>query len=262
VTFSGAGISQVAVVNNEVSVQAKPGFSGKTTVKVSVTTEEEVSQITAQVIVIPLPVINPVAKLVSDTKSRVQWIRSPNAVSYVVTQDGKVLCATAGTMCTIPQAISAASPVEVKALGRDSTESIVKQASYVAPATPAATTSTPSAEPQAGALNFEVYFDMNSVVITDAEKAKIASQVKLAMSKAAKDAIFTIQVVGWVQPNPSPGNIDYLSKYRADHVGKMMQSFELVGIYDLVYGGLGPDNLPKMRHASVLITWDKSKPTA
>jgi hypothetical protein len=42
----------------------------------------------------------------------------------------------------------------------------------------------------------------------------------------------------------------------------MMQSFGLVGIYDLVYGGLGPDNLPKMRHASVLITWDKSKPTA
>ena len=136
-TFTGAGITQATVVNNEVSVQAKPGFSGKTTVKITVSTEEEVSVITAQVTVIPLPVTNPVVKVLSEEKSRIQWIRSPNAVTYEVTQNGKVLCTTAGTMCTVPQAVSADAPVQIKALGRDQTESTVKQATYIAaPTTP------------------------------------------------------------------------------------------------------------------------------
>ncbi len=137
VSFTGSGVSQVSVLNNEVAVQAKPGFSGKTTVKITVTTEEEVSTITADVLVIPLPVTNPVVKVVSDAKSRIQWIRSPNATSYEVTQNGKLLCTTAGTICTVAQAVSADAPVQIKALGRDQTESTVKQATYVAaPSTP------------------------------------------------------------------------------------------------------------------------------
>ena len=40
-------------------------------------------------------------------------------------------------MCTVPQAVSADAPVQIKALGRDQTESTVKQATYVAaPNTP------------------------------------------------------------------------------------------------------------------------------
>jgi uncharacterized repeat protein (TIGR02543 family) len=137
VSFTGSGVSQVSVVNNEVAIQAKPGFSGKTTVKITVTTEEEISTITADVLVIPLPVTNPVVKVVSDSKSRIQWIRSPNAVTYEVTQNGKLLCTTVGTICTVAQAVSADAPVQIKALGRDQTESTVRQATYVAaPTTP------------------------------------------------------------------------------------------------------------------------------
>ena len=131
VTFKGAGITQVNVVNNEVAVQARPGFSGKTTVAITVTSAEEVSTITAEVIVIPLPVTNPVVRVVSEDRARIQWIRSPNAVTYEVTQGGRLLCTTARSICTVTEGISATEPVQIKALGRDQTESTAKQATYV-----------------------------------------------------------------------------------------------------------------------------------
>ena len=99
--------------------------------KVTVTDEEQTSVIVAEVTVLPLPVTNPVVKVVSDEKTRIQWIRSPNATSYEVRQDGKLLCSTASTNCTVATAVNAAQPVEIKALGRDQTESVVKQAAYV-----------------------------------------------------------------------------------------------------------------------------------
>lgn len=131
VTFKGVGISQVNVVNNEVAVQARPGFSGKTTVTITVTSAEEVSTITADVIVIPLPVTNPVVRVVSDDRARIQWVRSPNAVTYEVTQNGRLLCTTSRTICTVTEPVSEATPVQIKALGRDQTESTAKQATYV-----------------------------------------------------------------------------------------------------------------------------------
>jgi uncharacterized repeat protein (TIGR02543 family) len=131
VVFTGAGISQVNVVNNEVSVQAKQGFSGNATVKITVTNNGEVSIITAEVMVIPLPVTNPVVKVISDEKSRIQWVRSPNAVTYEVTQGGKLLCTTARSICTVQQKIAASPAVQIKALGRDQTESVGSAATYV-----------------------------------------------------------------------------------------------------------------------------------
>jgi uncharacterized repeat protein (TIGR02543 family) len=131
ITFRGAGITQVNVVNNEVAVQARPGFSGKTTVTITVAQAEEVSTITADVIVLPLPVTNPVVRVVSEDRARIQWIRSPNAVTYEVTQNGKLLCTTSRTICTVSEAVAENAPVQIRALGRDQTESTAKQATYV-----------------------------------------------------------------------------------------------------------------------------------
>ena len=100
---------------------------------------------------------------------------------------------------------------------------------------------------------------MNSVVITSTQKARINAQVKRALSIAAKDAKFSIKVVGWVQPNPNPGNIAFLSKFRANNVATEMKKLGLKGGYSLNYAGLGKDNEPKMRHATVVIVWNKSK---
>lgn len=117
-----------------VSVAAKPGFSGKTTVAITLTNNEEISQITAQVLVLPLPVTNPVVKPIADDKSRINWLRSPNAIGYEVIKDGKVICTTAKVSCVVDTLIAPEAKVEIKALGRDQTESLVKEAKYVEPA--------------------------------------------------------------------------------------------------------------------------------
>ncbi len=136
ITFKGAGISRVAVVNEEVSVEAKRGFSGKTSVTITLAEDEQISEITAEVIVIPLPVTNPVVKEVTGEKTRINWVRSPNAIGYEVTQNGVVLCTTKTVSCTVNKNLDEEIPVEIKALGRDKTESVVKEATYIAKAQP------------------------------------------------------------------------------------------------------------------------------
>jgi hypothetical protein len=118
---------------------------------------------------------------------------------------------------------------------------------------------TSNAKP--GQLRFEVYFGMNSVRITKSEAAKIARNVKTVLGKAATTAKISVKVVGWVQPNPNPGDIKYLSTNRAKNVAAMMKKLGLKGSYSLNFPGLDKDNLPSARHATVTISWSISKPT-
>lgn len=110
-----------------------------------------------------------------------------------------------------------------------------------------------------GQLRFEVYFGMNSVVITKAEAAKITKNVKTVLGRAASNAKITVKVVGWVQPNPKPGDIKYLSTNRAKNVAAMMRKLGLKGSYSLNFPGLDKDNIPSARHATVTISWSISK---
>ncbi len=131
ITFKGLGINAVTVKDEVVSVAARPGFSGKTTVAITLNNNEEISSISATVWVLPLPVTNPVVKPLSEETSRVNWVRSPNAIGYEVIQDGKVICTTSKVSCVVNTLIALESKVEIKALGRDQTESLVKEAKYV-----------------------------------------------------------------------------------------------------------------------------------
>ena len=131
-SFKGVGISKVAVVNEELSIAAKSGFSGKTAVTITLKDDEEISIITADVLVLPLPVTNAVVKQITEEKTRISWVRSPNAIGYEVTQNGETLCATKSVSCTFERAIPALPPVEVQALGKDKTKSVIIEATYVA----------------------------------------------------------------------------------------------------------------------------------
>jgi uncharacterized repeat protein (TIGR02543 family) len=118
---------------------------------------------------------------------------------------------------------------------------------------------TPVVIGKPGSLKFEVYFGMNSPVVTKAEKARIAKLIKAAQSKIAKGAKVTVEIDGWVQPNPHPGDIKYLSTHRADNVANAVRALGLKGAYTKRYPGLAKDNIPTARHASVIIKWSKSK---
>jgi uncharacterized repeat protein (TIGR02543 family) len=110
-----------------------------------------------------------------------------------------------------------------------------------------------------GELRFEVFFALNSVVITKAEKKNIAAQVAAIKKKAGPKAVIKVSVEGWVQPTIKTGNVEFLSKFRAKHVADLMKQLGLKATYKEFYKGLGTDNLPKMRHASVIVTWTTSK---
>jgi hypothetical protein len=110
-----------------------------------------------------------------------------------------------------------------------------------------------------GSMRFEVYFAMNGVAISASEKANIVRMVKLATSKIATGAKVTIDISGWVQPNPNPGAITYLSTNRAKNVRDVIKALGLKGSYTLKYPGLAKDNIPTARHTSVVIIWSKSK---
>jgi hypothetical protein len=132
-------------------------------------------------------------------------------------------------------------------------ESKQRYASIPITLVPASVTNKP------GSMRFEVYFSMNGVLISKAEKAKTDRMVKIAKSKIATGAKVTIEISGWVQPNPNPGNIKYLSTNRAKNVKALVQSLGLKGSYILKFPGLEKDNIPSARHASVVIKWSKSK---
>jgi outer membrane protein OmpA-like peptidoglycan-associated protein len=125
------GVADVAVVNDEVSIQAKPGFSGKTSVTITLKNDEEISQIVADVLVIPLPVSKPVVKEIADEKTRITWVKSPNAIGYEVTQGDVVLCTTKITNCLLNRSIPVNPPIEIQALGKDETKSEIREAAYV-----------------------------------------------------------------------------------------------------------------------------------
>ena len=110
-----------------------------------------------------------------------------------------------------------------------------------------------------GSLSFKVFFAMNSPIVSKAEKAKVAKLIKSAQAKIASDSRQTIVVTGWVQPNPNPGNIKFLSTNRAKNVAQIIKSLGFKGAYTLKFPGLDQENVPQSRHASVKITWSTSK---
>ena len=108
-----------------------------------------------------------------------------------------------------------------------------------------------------GSLRFEVFFGLNSVAITSAEKKHIAAEVAKVKKSISGTSKVTVTVEGWVQPSGPASNVKYLSTFRAKHVAQELKNLKLKGFYKLVYQGLERDNIPSARHASVIVTWIK-----
>ena len=122
-SFTGKGIAKVNVRDEEITIVAKAGFSGNTVVKVQVANDDVISEITANVVVLPPPPANPVAKPMSEEQTRITWLRSPNAIGYEVTQSGELLCNTTSISCVVPFIVPATPAVEIISIGRDKTVS-------------------------------------------------------------------------------------------------------------------------------------------
>jgi uncharacterized repeat protein (TIGR02543 family) len=135
-SFTGNGIAKVNVRDEEITVVAKPGFSGNTVVKVIVENDDMISEITANVTVLPLAPVNPVAKPLNEEKTRITWARSPNAIGYEVKQNGELICKTTAISCVVPFVVPKTPALEIISLGRDKTVSPPVAARVSAPPVP------------------------------------------------------------------------------------------------------------------------------
>ena len=112
-----------------------------------------------------------------------------------------------------------------------------------------------------GSLRFNVYFALNSPIVSKVEKVRITNLVKSAQKKISTGATIRIDVKGWVQPNANPGNIKFLSTNRANNVSNVLKSLGVKGKYNMMYPGLEKKNIPTSRRTSVVISWSTSTAT-
>ena len=119
VVNQGEGISQVTTAGKEVTVVAEEGYSGKTTVTVTVQDSGQSKKVVIPVTVLPLPAKNPTYQLLSLSKTIVHWGQSDNANSYRVVIDGSQVCATQDLSCTLNKAYGQNNKVEIISVGGD-----------------------------------------------------------------------------------------------------------------------------------------------
>ena len=132
VNSASKGLSEVKIVENQLAVVPTVGFSGKTSVTVTITDGSSTSQIQLPVTVLPEPVKDPTLTPKSGTSTIITWDASPNATNYQVFVDGKSVCKTSSDSCTVSRILGPNANVDVIANGGDATKSEVVDAEYQA----------------------------------------------------------------------------------------------------------------------------------
>jgi uncharacterized repeat protein (TIGR02543 family) len=106
-------ISEVKIVEGKLSLTPETGFSGKKTVTVTITENSVERVIQVPLTVLPEPVTKPVVTPSASNKSVIRWTESPNAISYTVLLNGKKVCSTSASSCSIKQVLGPDAVVEI-----------------------------------------------------------------------------------------------------------------------------------------------------
>jgi len=114
-------IADVKVVEGKIILTPETGFSGKKTVTVTITENGADQIIQIPLTVLPEAVGKPVFTPASATKSIIRWTESPNADAYTVYLNGKKICATANTSCSVPRVLGPDANIEIISNGGDRT---------------------------------------------------------------------------------------------------------------------------------------------
>lgn len=114
-------ISEVKIVEGKLSLTPETGFSGKKTVTVTITENSVERVIQVPLTVLPEPVTKPVVTPSASNKSVIRWTESPNATAYTVLLNGKKVCTTSASSCSIKQVLGPDAVVEIVSTGGDRT---------------------------------------------------------------------------------------------------------------------------------------------
>jgi outer membrane protein OmpA-like peptidoglycan-associated protein len=197
-------LQSVVLVGEELSVVAKPGYSGITKVVVEVENGGEIERIATTVTVLPLPAVAPTVKVSAAKTTTVAWQKSPNATLYEVKdEDGNTICTTVRTSCRVNTAIAPNESVEIVARGRDNLVSEPVEAVYVPKVAPAP-------KPEAPVAEVVVNFATNQYSLTAQEKRELDAFIEKVKAGGFKE----LDISGHTD---SVGGVDnnVLSKNRA-----------------------------------------------
>jgi hypothetical protein len=158
------GFASLKVVGSSLEVIPTESFSGKMVVPVTVIEGGATITVNIPVVVNPKPVPSAATTPTSRSTTSVKWETSPNAVSYKVVLNGKSLCESATTSCSIPTILGPKSKMEVITLGNDGTVSSQVLPAYVA--------SKPIPV-------LDVKFSLGSSAITKSEIKKLQTFIRL-----------------------------------------------------------------------------------
>ncbi len=125
------GFESLKVTKGVVEVIPRETFSGVMNVPVTITENGASVTIQIPVVINPKPISEGVTKPAAKDKTVVEWEPSPNAVSYKVELNGKVLCSTSGSACNVPKLLGPKSKLEIISLGNDGTVSTETIPAYV-----------------------------------------------------------------------------------------------------------------------------------
>jgi hypothetical protein len=116
-------IAEFKVVEGKLVLTPETGFSGKKTVTVTVTENGADRVIQIPLTVLPEPVAKPVLTPTASNKSIIRWTESPNATAYTVLLNGKKVCSTSASSCSVKQVLGPDADIEVISNGGDRTVS-------------------------------------------------------------------------------------------------------------------------------------------
>jgi uncharacterized repeat protein (TIGR02543 family) len=116
-------IAEVKVVEGKLVLTPETGFSGKKTVSVTITENGTDRIIQIPLTVLPEAVTKPVLTPTASNRSNIRWTASPNATTYTVLLNGKKVCATSATSCSVKQILGPDAVIEIVSNGGDRTVS-------------------------------------------------------------------------------------------------------------------------------------------
>jgi uncharacterized repeat protein (TIGR02543 family) len=114
-------IADVKVVEGKLTLTPETGFSGRKTVTVTITENGADRIIQIPLTVLPEAVTKPVLTPTASNRSLIRWTESPNADGYAVLLNGKRVCTTTATSCSVKQVLGPDAVIEIVSTGGDRT---------------------------------------------------------------------------------------------------------------------------------------------
>jgi uncharacterized repeat protein (TIGR02543 family) len=116
-------IAEVKVVEGKLVLTPETGFSGKKTVTITITENGFDRIVQIPLTVLPETVTKPVLTPTASNRSTIRWTASPNATTYTVFLNGKRVCSTSASSCSVSRVLGPDAVIEIISNGGDRTVS-------------------------------------------------------------------------------------------------------------------------------------------